>query len=330
MSAKNIPLPLFSVIVPTSNRIDLLCNALLSIKAQSFLDYEVIVVDDGSSQPIRDSYPALWEKLDVRFKIHLIGDSGSERKGPSYTRNYGIKNSNSKYVAFLDDDDIWSDNSHLEITAYLLKNNEDVDLYIANQKGVMNGITKTPNWLQSYKDKFNKWKKIEHAAYFAEKADLLTVKEFPHLNIFILKRSFQQKVGLLNENLSYCEDLEYTIRSIDLSKKIIFRSSIVSTLNIPDRTLNNNASTRLSEIEKQRVYIYISSILCSKCTTINGISRGKMLAGWAYKTLAHDAAYNKRYKVASHFAKLGSCAWLTIPFLRYNIYWTIRSLFSKT
>jgi len=329
MSASNINTPFFSIIVPTNNRIDFLSKALSSIKNQSYTDYEVIIVDDGSSQSIRKEYDVLWKKLDSRFNLHLVGENNAPRRGPSFTRNYGILNSNSHYIAFLDDDDFWSDDSHLQITASLLKKYDNIDLFIANQNGVRDNKILTKNWLHSYVKKSKKWQHIEHDAFFAKKQDMLKVKEFPSLNISILKRDFQQKVGLLNENLSYCEDLEYAIRLIDLAKNIIFRSTIVATVNIPNRTLTNNASTRLNEMEKQRVYVYISSILCTQCITTAGIKRGKMLAGWAYKTLAHDAANKGKYGVASHFAMLGTVAWPTLPFILYNLYWFMRSLFSS-
>lgn len=94
--------PLVSVIIPTYNRVQLLREAVASVLAQEgrgqLFDLEVIVVDDASS----DGTPAIAQEFPglryLRFDIN---------KGPSAARNAGIAASTGKYVAFLDDDDLW-------------------------------------------------------------------------------------------------------------------------------------------------------------------------------------------------------------------------------
>lgn len=89
-----------SVIIPTYNRRDCLRNALESVVRQKNADFEVIVVDDGSSdgtgEMVYRDYP------EVRYVWQ-------ENAGPSAARNHGIRLAQADWLAFLDSDDIWLD-----------------------------------------------------------------------------------------------------------------------------------------------------------------------------------------------------------------------------
>ena len=88
--------PLVSVIIPTHNKNNLLKRAIQSVYDQTFKDYEIIVVDDTwTTTEISDDYP----------NIHFLHIPSTPY--PAVSRNAGIKVSNGKYIAFLDDDDIW-------------------------------------------------------------------------------------------------------------------------------------------------------------------------------------------------------------------------------
>lgn len=89
---------LFSVIIPTFNRADLLETALASVLSQSLQDYEVIVVDDGS---IDDTARMVAE---YGNKVRLLKQ---QNRGPGAARNLGTQNATGEYLAFLDSDDLW-------------------------------------------------------------------------------------------------------------------------------------------------------------------------------------------------------------------------------
>ena len=88
--------PVVSVIVPTCDRPDLLARSVSSILAQTFEDYEVIIVDDGTRL-------AVSEYEDPRVRV--IASQGAHGPGPA--RNRGIEEAQGEYIAFLDDDDVW-------------------------------------------------------------------------------------------------------------------------------------------------------------------------------------------------------------------------------
>jgi glycosyltransferase involved in cell wall biosynthesis len=94
--------PLVSVVMPTYNRAHLLRRAIMSVVHQTFPDWELIVVDDGSS----DDTPALCRDFERRLpgKFRYIK---SENNGASAARNHGVLEARGKYVAFLDSDDVF-------------------------------------------------------------------------------------------------------------------------------------------------------------------------------------------------------------------------------
>ena len=90
--------PKVSIIVPTCNRASMLVRAVESVLAQTFTDFELIIVDDGSS----DDTPQVVASLgDPRIKSlrHSLS------RGPAAARNTGIASARGQYLAFLDDDD---------------------------------------------------------------------------------------------------------------------------------------------------------------------------------------------------------------------------------
>src|SRR5215472_3180740 len=90
--------PLFSIIIPTFNRRELLAIALDSVLAQRGCDFEIFVVDDGSS----DKTPEYVKSIGSRVK--LLEQS---RAGPGAARNLAAKSASGRYLAFLDSDDLW-------------------------------------------------------------------------------------------------------------------------------------------------------------------------------------------------------------------------------
>jgi len=94
-----------SVIIPSYNRFEFLVNAVESVQAQTYSNVEIIVVDDASTDPRYNTYDF---GPDVTV-IHLPQNSKSIYGFgcPAHVRNEGILNATGKYVAFLDDDDLW-------------------------------------------------------------------------------------------------------------------------------------------------------------------------------------------------------------------------------
>lgn len=93
-------MPLVSVIIPTYNRSNVLKKTIESVIAQTFTDFELIVVSNGST----DDTPQVVNSFqDARIRFVEQENSG----GPSSPRNHGARIANGKYLAFTDNDDPW-------------------------------------------------------------------------------------------------------------------------------------------------------------------------------------------------------------------------------
>lgn len=90
--------PFFSIIIPSYNRADLILNTIYSILQQSYADFELIVVDDGSTD---DTEEVIKSVTDSRF--YYYKKENSERGA---TRNFGIAKAKGKYISFIDSDDL--------------------------------------------------------------------------------------------------------------------------------------------------------------------------------------------------------------------------------
>ena len=92
-------MPRVSVILPSYNRSQSVGLAVESVLKQSFRDFELCVVDDGSEDDtveILDSIPGSFNTLRLK-----------ENAGVSHARNCGIRSTDSEWIAFLDSDDVW-------------------------------------------------------------------------------------------------------------------------------------------------------------------------------------------------------------------------------
>ncbi len=98
-------MPKISVVIPLYNKGFIISETLNSVLAQTFTDFEIVIVNDGSTD---NSFEIVSQYSDDRIRLY-----NQENKGVSKTRNAGIEYSKSELIAFLDADDYWHPN-HLE------------------------------------------------------------------------------------------------------------------------------------------------------------------------------------------------------------------------
>ena len=95
--------PLVSVVLTTYNRADLISETIESILSQTFRNFELIVVDDGSTDNTEEVVRSYNDE-----RVHYI--KTDNWGGPAKPRNIGIKKAKGEYIAFCDDDDLWLPN----------------------------------------------------------------------------------------------------------------------------------------------------------------------------------------------------------------------------
>jgi glycosyltransferase involved in cell wall biosynthesis len=120
-------IPIVSIVIPTKNRAELLKKSIESVLLQTFQKWEIIVVDDSSTDNTGDVMTEHM-KADPRIKYFRIPKRSSE--GISEYLNFGISQSNGKFIARLDDDDIWCSRDKLRM---------QVDFFDSNKEYVLTG-----------------------------------------------------------------------------------------------------------------------------------------------------------------------------------------------
>lgn len=134
----------FSIIIPLYNKAAYIRKAVESVLAQTFTDWELIVVNDGSTDNSRQVVEDFLQSTicngrdGCQYSIHLINQPNS---GVSAARNNGIAMAKGEYIAFLDADDWWAP-TFLESILSLITNTQDIPnigLYATNYYTVKNG-----------------------------------------------------------------------------------------------------------------------------------------------------------------------------------------------
>jgi len=120
MEERRYDAPLVSVIIPTYNRPTLTIDAIESVRAQTYPSWELLVVDDGSTD---DTLHVLGQLISDR-RVHLLSQTN---RGQAAARNLGLKHARGDWIAFLDSDDLWLPNKLSDQMSYIATH-PDVDV----------------------------------------------------------------------------------------------------------------------------------------------------------------------------------------------------------
>ena len=118
--------PFFSVIIPTFNCADKLQKSVTSVICQTFKDFELLIMDDGST----DDTPQLIKSFD---DPRIIYEWSINSGGPATPRNLGIDKAQGKWICFLDADDIWYPGKLNSVYRAILKHPE-IDVFCHSEK----------------------------------------------------------------------------------------------------------------------------------------------------------------------------------------------------
>jgi glycosyltransferase involved in cell wall biosynthesis len=180
--------PEVSVIIPTYNRGWVLKEAIDSVLAQDFKDFELIVVDDGSTDNTPQILNAYNQDLMVIRQPNL---------GVSAARNRGIAAAGCGLIAFLDSDDLWLPRK-LSTQVDFFNSNPDAVINQTEEIWIRNGVRVNP------KTRHHKFSGM----IFERSLALCLVSP----SAVMMKRSLFDEIGLFDENLPACEDYDLWLR----------------------------------------------------------------------------------------------------------------------
>lgn len=199
----------FSVVVPVYNNASLISRCISSVLTQSFEDFELIIVDDGSTDDLNSE---VMKYMDKRI-IYVKKDNG----GVSSARNTGILSSNGDYVCFLDSDDEYCEN-HLLVLNDLINKYPEAGIYATSH------ITLLMDGSKKYSSEY--LSPILNNREDAETDDgfqyiLRAKSDIIHTNSMCIKRSCFDSMGMFTLGESNGEDLDVWYRMIGNYKFVI-------------------------------------------------------------------------------------------------------------
>jgi glycosyltransferase involved in cell wall biosynthesis len=262
-----------SIVIPTFNRKDFLARALESVLNQTYENYEIIVVDDGSTDGTK-------EFIQENFNDPRLNYFYKENEGlPSKTRNFGITKCSGEYIAFLDSDDYWFKDK-LKEQVKILDQNVNFALVCSSAQAKKNNNDITINSYRYKKNGFVFW--------------WLILRNFIITSSVIVRKSILDETGnfLDTKEFKIAEDLDLWLR-ITRHHKIAFieepqlfyefdseniSSNHISNLDYVDRVVRRNLEkTQLPSIIRNKIYsiTHLKKFLLSRNSKSEAISHLK-------------------------------------------------------
>lgn len=238
--------PLISIIIPVYNRAHLISNSIESILNQTYQNFEIIVVDDGSTDNIKSV-------INGYKNIKYI--KSSSNKGQANARKTGFKQSKGDFICSLDSDDTWRPMFIEESLKYITKYN--LDLFFSN-------------WSRENKTFVGNLTRFSHLSIFKNESEdkvfifsnseirkhILSHCIFPSSSMMIRKSTMS---FLWDENIKICDDWDITINLIltNSIKKIggtykIFWEKYISDDNVCE---NRSDVAFIERVIKDRIYM---------------------------------------------------------------------------
>jgi len=180
--------PQASVIIPTYNRGWIIKEAIDSVLAQDYTGFELIIVDDGSTDHTSDVLDSYGDDIKVLFQ---------KNKGVSAARNRGIAEASGKFIAFLDSDDLWLPQK-LTVQMEFFNQTPDALICQTEEVWIRNGLRVNPK----------KRHKKPSGMIFKPSLELCLVSP----SAVMIQRSLFDRVGKFDEALPACEDYDLWLR----------------------------------------------------------------------------------------------------------------------
>lgn len=195
--------PLISIILPTYNRCDLLPRAIRSVLAQTYLKWEMIIWDDGSTDSTRE--------VVARFADDRIRYVYDQNHGPAYARNQAIDICKGELVAFLDSDDEWHPEK-IEKQAGVLDANPDIEFLFTDFLNAKPGKAAPSRNFQSCR-RAMKWLNVQPLGgtlFLIREGFLksLAIDNYLATDSIMVRLSTLNKVGRFNSAFMNSEDFE--------------------------------------------------------------------------------------------------------------------------
>lgn len=267
-------MPKFSVIIPLYNKEKDIFNTLESVLHQYFKDFEVIVIDDGSTdrsleivRTIKDNRILIFEK---------------ENEGVAKTRNKGIEIAKAPYIAFLDADDLWYPN-HLEVINQLITDFPDNSWYATSYYKQYSDRVLIEMFSPLFKTNFNRGPVQD---FFVNS----TADSLAWTSALVFEKQFLKQLGGFDSKITFGagEDTDLWIRAA-LKSPLVFSKELTAIHKM-------HASNRISKTKTQLRNFLNLDVYESHSDTIPGLKKYLDLNRFSIALQYKMAGDTKTYK----------------------------------
>ncbi|MBW2642661.1 MAG: glycosyltransferase family 2 protein [Deltaproteobacteria bacterium] len=221
--------PIVSIIVPTFNRAGMIHRAIESIKYQTFNDWELIVVDDAST----DDTEEILQRY-MRNDARIGYTKHAENKGGSAARNSGIKKSKGSYIALLDDDDRWHPEK-LRLQYDYLQNHPETGLIYS---GFCYVDYETDKIIKSVRPR-----------YQGNVSSIILKTNIIGSPTPLIRNECFQRAGLFDEKLTSCQDWDMWIR-ISRFYSFAYVNECLAEVTMHGRQISSDLSSKIDSRKK--------------------------------------------------------------------------------
>lgn len=200
-----------SIVIPVFNARPFISEALGDIEKQTYADWEVVLVDDGSPEPIDDIISSFKDRWPSK---RVVLEKKARNEGVSAARNDGMALTNGMWIAFLDADDRWTPN-HLSRKISVLQSSRADLVYSAVE------MFDDPSGQRLY----NLGPTAEERAFFP---DSLLSRNFIQPSGVIIRRRLYELHGGFNQSISIGEDYDYWLRVLRHGSTFVYDPQITT------------------------------------------------------------------------------------------------------
>jgi len=290
---------MISIVMPVYNTERFLPEAIQSVLDQTFQDFELLIVNDGSPGPV--------DSIVTHFADPRVILLNQVNMGPSASRNHGVKFSKGEYIAFLDSDDVWErDKLTRQMESFYSTPHASI---VYSQRSYIDGNG----------CKVNGYKMTLHDGHILNN---LWIDNFICLSSAVLKREVFDSAGLFDESLRMSEDWEFWLRVALKHRFVACPDELVRY-----RLHGSQASNRRMERREVCRHIIRPRFLASHRLSIHPAARLQYFS-LHQRRLAQDAEVNTPLIAAGHHT-LAILAWPFSPIGYKAIVKFLLSLFRK-
>jgi len=300
--------PVVSVIVPSYNAAPFIEETLNSIFAQTYRDYEVIVVNDGSPDT-----PKL-ERVLAPYQ-NRIAYIKQENRGPAGARNTGIRHAHGEFLAFLDSDDIWLP-EFLERQLNFFRENPSFDLVCADCVYFGDTTLQGKSWqsLDPIEPPVT-WEKILPRYGGA----------FP--SFVLVRRQIVSKVGFFDQESSPLEDYNYWLRLLYCGGKWAYHPKVLGRRRVHSQSLTYDHDvvipTAITALQRFATILNLSGREATLVEKEIAIARSRLALKHGKERLAvYDYLGARKFFAQANAAVASRKVRLTLIGLRWAPQWT--------